>query len=144
MRHLALILVVATVLAACEVGRKSSAGFHMPDGDPERGKAVFLEQRCNACHRVDGVSLPAPTVQPPVPVVLGGEVDHARTDGELVTAIIDPQHQVAPGYKPELVPRGGVSRMPDYGQLMTVRQMIDLVAFLQSRYKVVRPGDRKG
>jgi hypothetical protein len=29
--------------------------------------------------------------------------------------------------------------MGDYGDLMTVRQLIDLVAFLQSSYKVVPP-----
>ena len=39
----------------------------------------------------------------------------------------------------DAVKRGDGSRMPDYADVMTVRQMIDVVAFLQKRYVVVRP-----
>jgi L-cysteine S-thiosulfotransferase len=132
---------LAALLAACQSSPKSSAGFHLPDGDVARGQTVFLDMKCNACHRVAGLDLPAPTVSPAVPVVIGGDLPYTKTDGELVTAIIDPSHEIAPGFKDELVKRGAdTSRMPDYGQLMTVRQMIDLVAFLHSRYRVVRPG----
>jgi hypothetical protein len=72
-------------------------------------------------------------------VVLGGEIPQPRTDGELVAAIIDPSHKLAPGYKKESIQSGGLSRMGDFGEAMTVREMVDLVAFLQSRYKVVPP-----
>jgi L-cysteine S-thiosulfotransferase len=71
--------------------------------------------------------------------VLGGEVPHARTDGELVTAIINPSHDLAPGFDPELIRRGTRSRMAEYADFITVRELVDLVAYLQSRYRVVRP-----
>jgi hypothetical protein len=131
--------VSAVVLLACNNPR-SSAGFRLPPGDPERGKTAFVDLKCHECHRMAGVDFPAPTVEPPVPVVLGGEVPHVRTDGDLFTSIVNPSHKIAPGYRPELVERDGRSRMPDFSDVMTVRQMLDLVAFLQSRYKVVRPG----
>ncbi len=64
-------LILVSALAACDSGPRSPAGFRLPEGDVEQGKAVFLEMECYSCHRVDGVEgLPSPTVDPPVPVVL--------------------------------------------------------------------------
>lgn len=136
---LALFAALALLLLGCE-GRKSSAGFRLPDGDPAKGRQVVADMKCYVCHRVVGGELPVPTADPPVPVVLGGEVPYAKTDGELVTAIINPSHKITPALRSEQVKSGDMSRMPDFGELMTVRQMIDLVAFLQSRYTVIRPG----
>jgi hypothetical protein len=89
---------------------------------------------------VDGVDLPSPTLipLPSASVVLGGRVFEIRTDGYLVTSIINPSHKLASGLdKEEITTSTGESRMPDYSDIMTVRQLIDLVAFLQSRYTVV-------
>jgi mono/diheme cytochrome c family protein len=129
----------AALLLACSPGRKSAAGFHLPDGDPVKGQAVFTSLRCHACHSVAGVDLPRPVVHPPVPVELGGEVPRARTDGELVTAIIAPSHRLEPGYRRQEMVSGSLSRMGDFTEAMTARELIDLVAFLQSRYTVVPP-----
>jgi mono/diheme cytochrome c family protein len=137
----ALVGALLLLLLGCDRGPKSSAGFRLPNGDPKRGEAVFVQMKCFTCHKVDGVTtLPAPTASPAVPVDLGGRVPYAKTDGELVTSIINPSHKIAPALRSEQVMSGDQSRMPDYGDLMTVRQMIDLVAFLQSRYVVIRPG----
>jgi mono/diheme cytochrome c family protein len=133
-------IALAAGLPACG-GRHSSAGFSLPQGDPARGKEAFVALKCHQCHTVDGVpDLPSPTAEPRVPVTLGGRVPHVKTDGELVASIIDPSHRIAPTLHPELVSRDGKSRMPDYAEVMTVRQLADLVAFLQERYRVVRPG----
>lgn len=131
--------VLAMCVAACAPTRKSSTGFHLPDGDPLRGRQAFVDLKCHACHRVKGVDLPAPVADPPVPVVLGGVVYNVRTDGELATAIIDPSHRTAPGYRLVEVRAGNLSRMGDFSEEMTVRQLVDLVAFLQSRYEVRSP-----
>ncbi len=141
MRWLHVVSVAALVLGAtaCARTHKSSAGFHLPDGDVQRGRQVFVDLKCHACHRVDGLSLPAPVADPPVPVVLGGLVHQVRTDGELAAAIVDPSHRTAPGYRLAEVRAGGLSRMGDYSEQMTVRELIDLVAFLQSRYEVREP-----
>ena len=127
-------LVLAAVLAGCYAGPKSAKGFQLPDGDVDNGKAAFLALKCNTCHRVSGVELPAPVATAPTNVVLGGEVTMIRTYGELVTSVINPSHGLAPGFKKEQIKEGKLSPMPDYNEIMTVRQMIDLVAFLQSRY----------
>src|SRR5690348_12077718 len=118
MFHSPRVLAVAALLGAavaCQTGRHSPAGFRLPEGgDKERGKADFLGFRCDSCHEVAGVDLPAPTIQPAVPLVLGGTVEKALTDGYLVTSIINPSHRIA-GYPRELMAPGGVSRMPNYG-----------------------------
>lgn len=133
------IAAAAASLLACQPNQKSSAGFRLPDGDPVKGQAVFVQMRCHDCHKVRGIELPAPAASPPAMVDLGGEVPYAKTDGELITSIINPSHRIAPGWKAEQVQKGDTSRMRDYGEILNIRQTIDLVAFLQSRYKVVRP-----
>ncbi len=133
-----LMTAVSGAMVACAPDPHSSAGFRLSDdGDIERGKAMFVELKCNTCHEVSGVDLPKPSVQPPVPVVLGGEVRSPKTDGYLVTAIINPSYELA-SYPVEQIASGRKSRMPAYHDI-NVRQLTDVVAFLQSRYFVRIP-----
>jgi sulfur-oxidizing protein SoxX len=125
-------------LAACNSGRHSPAGFRLPEnGSIERGKTAFVALGCSGCHEVSGVDLPQPTARPPVMVALGGERTQEMPDGYLVTSIIYPDYRLA-AYPKELITVNGKSRMPDYTDKMTVRQLADVVAFLQSRYTVRR------
>ena len=55
------------------------------------------------------------------------------TDGYLVASIINPSHALGP-YGRAATSVNGKSRMPEYVDSITVRQIADLVAFLQSRY----------
>jgi mono/diheme cytochrome c family protein len=141
MQHWLKPLAIATLLSAgvaCESGRHSSSGFRLPaDGDVERGKAAFVALECHNCHEVSGVDLPRPAAQPMVPVVLGGEVIKEPSDGYLVTSVIYPSYRLA-RYPKDQITSGGKSRMPHYAEKMTVQQLVDIVAFLQSRY-TVRP-----
>ena len=140
LKLLALVVLVGSGVA-CTTGRYSSAAFHLPvDGNAEKGKMVFVSLGCHSCHAVTGADLERPTVQPPVPVVLGGEVDHRLSDAYLVTSMIDPSYALAPHVK-EQITRDGKSRMPNYADQLTARQMTDLVAFLQSHYtvRIMRP-----
>lgn len=127
----------AVLALACDTGRKGSAGFHLPDGDPVKGKQVFLEHRCNSCHEVAGVAMEKPVAEPAVEVRLGGKVYTHPTDGVLATAILHPSYRVAGPQ--EAVMSGKLSRMGDFTDSMTLRDMIDVVAFLQSTYEEVPP-----
>jgi len=132
------VTVLLSAAMACNSGRHSPAGFRLPpDGDVERGKAAFVALGCHNCHEVSGVSLPRPAVQPVVAVVLGGEVVKEMTDGYLVASIIYPSYKLAP-YPRDLITAAGKSRMPHYADRLTVQQLTDVVAFLQSRYTVRR------
>jgi hypothetical protein len=124
---------------ACESGRKSATGFRLPEGDVERGKAAVLDLKCHACHEVVGAEFPEPVASPPVPVPLGGEIPYVPTDGQLVTAIINPTHRITYGHARELIVSGDTSRMGDYNEVMTVEQLVDTVAFLHSIYEIKSP-----
>lgn len=130
-----------TMLTAACNNPKSAAGFRLPDGDVQRGKAAFLELKCHTCHTVEKTEIPPPSKDYSYVrvVVLGGEVRQVKTYGELVTSIINPSHSLAPGYPKELITKDNQSAMANFNDTMTVRQLIDLVAFLQSHYELVLP-----
>jgi mono/diheme cytochrome c family protein len=133
---LTLAVLLGTALG-CNSGPHSSAGFRLPpNGDIDRGKAAFVALQCNTCHEVARTPLPPPTVQPAVPVVLGGDITWEKTDGYLVASIINPSHKLAGRRKDLTTIAGGKSRMPEYADIITVRQLTDIVAFLQSRYTI--------
>jgi len=134
MKWLALVGLIG--LWACD-SRHSPAAFHLPAGDIDRGKMAFLDLGCHSCHEVTGKDLPAPSVQPAVPVKLGGVVERRLSDAYIVTALLDPSYQLAPYDKTQITSEGK-SRMPCYAGKMTTQQMIDVVAFLQSRYALRR------
>lgn len=133
-------LVVALALsAAC------SRGLELPGGDADRGRQVFMDLQCHTCHRVLGETLPDPVADPAVPVVLGNPADR-KTRAYLAESIIAPSHQFARP-RPDVIyseppivrqreyediREGELSRMGDFGEVMTVRHLIDLVAYLES------------
>ena len=110
--------------------------FRLPEGDIGRGKQAFLELRCNGCHSVvtDDVALDDHRI--PHVIELGSTYRSVKTRHQLLTGIIDPSHEFAKGYLPEhVMDEKGRSLMEEFSEKMTVRQMIDLVAYLHSRYE---------
>lgn len=117
-------------------------GFHLPEGNTERGQAAFLQMKCHQCHTVAGVVLPNPDSPSPISLELGGVVRKVKTYGELVTSIIQAQHIVSPDYLAKLGEGGeaGVSStMPSFNDTMTVTQMVDIVTFLHDHYQKAPP-----
>lgn len=131
------ILVSAAALTAC--ASQLGSGFHLPQGDPVRGRQAFVELRCNSCHELAGVE--PPLIRMKNPVALGGQTARVKTYGDLVTAIVNPSHRLAGGYPPEQVSIEGESLMAliFLNEVITVQQLIDIVAFLQQEYEFVPP-----
>lgn len=138
-RYLA-ILVCAGLLQGCVQRPESARGFRLPDGSPEMGLQAFKDLNCQACHDVQGVAAPAESAIDRR-VALGGERTRVTTYGELVTSIINPSHELVPGYREEDVTEGGKSLMEaeNLNEVLTVRDLIDIVAFLQPLYRVRPP-----
>jgi L-cysteine S-thiosulfotransferase len=137
MRRALGLVMLTGILMGC--GPKSPLGFSLPDGDATRGRAAFVELRCNACHEVMGLDIAYGNG--PVHVVLGGKTTRIRSEGELTTSIINPSHRLAPRYPEDQVAVNGQSIMSAayLNDVMTVQQLIDLVAFLQSTYEIAPP-----
>lgn len=135
---LAGLVVVPALLIGCE-GKKSGAGMVLPEGSIEKGIEAFTRLECVKCHSVRGSppveQLPGGNVEVP----LGGPVVRIQNYGQLVTSIVNPQHVVQPRYQGIFVDADGRSIMPNFNETMTVDELIDLVAFLQSRYELETP-----
>lgn len=133
-------LAAVLMLVACE---PEPPAFALPEGNVERGQALFVEYQCTACHTVRDLDLPAPEVSGPVKISLGGRVSRLATYEELVTSVVNPSHKLVRFKRPDEVTAEGESLMTVYNDVMTVTDLIDLVAFLDSRYeKLERPGYR--
>lgn len=130
-----LLCLLVLALAGCERAGSSGAGFRLPEGNAEKGKTAFVALKCHTCHAVDGVELPTPDSKGPIHVVIGGEVGRVKTYEELVTAIIHPSADFTAKFNPDSIKEGKLSPMGEFNDLMNVSQMIDIVAFLQPRYR---------
>ena len=125
---------VATALATGACAPRP-AEFALPEGDVANGQALFVSMSCTSCHSVRNLDLPAPDEEGPVTVALGGRVSEVKTYAELVTAVINPSHELIKRHDPDDVSVDGQSLMRVYNDTMTVSEMIDIVAFLDSRYE---------
>jgi hypothetical protein len=133
-----LITAALSLASGCATSPKSGKGFTLPEGDAQAGKENFISLRCNACHQIDGVDhIPAKGWESEPSITLGGQVKPIETYGKLVTSIINPSHRLAKGYSVYAVSVDGRSKMKNYNDAMTVTQLIDLVALLQSKYKLL-------
>ncbi len=144
MRHpvtLLTLLGLLGLLAACTPDPvHSAAEFRLPTGNPEAGRRAFVDLRCYVCHQVKGVDVRfAGTAA--ASVELGGKVSRVKSYAELVTSIINPTHKIPPGSSAREAAPAGESLMTLAGlnDVMTVKQLVDLVAFLQPQFKVEPP-----
>jgi len=131
-------------LGACRTYPDNTGDFRFPilQGDIAEGQAAFERLGCNQCHNVNGVELAAYGGVRPVTVMLGGELMFAKTYGDLVTSIINPSHVLSERYLEQLprTERRTPNSSPMYmNPEMKVTELIDIVAFLNSRYSLL-PG----
>jgi len=136
----ALVLSAVIILAGCTVESPvpvtetaepatSVPAFVLPQGDAVAGRAVLAMMSCYSCHEIVGTDFPAPVADPPVPVKIDSTVA-SQSPERIAESIIAPSHRFphgVPGVDSE-----GLSRMGDYTRAMTVRELIDLVAYIRS------------
>ncbi len=107
--------------------------FTLPEGDPAAGRQLFVDAECYKCHEIKGEVFPG---VPPDEKGIGPELSGMaglHTVEFFAESIINPNavidHDAAEkGYLTE----DGRSRMPDYSDVFTVRQVADLAAYLNS------------
>lgn len=130
-------LPVVALTAGC--ADTPSFGFPTEHSDIDRGRQAFVDLQCHQCHSVAGERLPAIAGAGPVQLELGGDDAAVKGYAELMTSIISPDHTISESYREQLkldavVPLDSPMPVPQIDN-MTVRQLIDLVAFLDSRYR---------
>jgi sulfur-oxidizing protein SoxX len=135
----AAVALLSALTAACAYS--PMFGFPVAEGNVDAGRQAFIDHQCHACHSVAGVSLPALAGAASPVLQLGGATSVAMSYDALVTAIINPDHSISEVYREQQlrtvdVPLASPMPLPAIDN-MTVRQLIDLVAFLDSRYALI-------
>ena len=133
-------LLGSLLIISCDNGPKGAYGFTLPDGDAEVGQQYFVKFKCIDCHTVSGLGnelLIPEDNKPLMNVKLGGKSTRIVTYGELVTSIINPSHKISNRYSIAPMSKDGESMMRNYNDIMTVDELIDIVAFVQGHYKLM-------
>lgn len=137
-------VVSVALLGACRTYPDYASEFRFPiqNGDINRGKEAFVSLGCPQCHVVSGVELPDYKGTQFIKMPLGGELIFAKTYADLVTSIVNPNHVISDKYL-QMLPanqRARINTSPMYmNPNMKVTELIDIVAFLNSRYSLL-PG----
>ena len=104
--------------------------FTLPSGDAEAGKIAFRKMQCYSCHKVPGADFPeARTSGGAGPDLVPA---YSKLPREFLAESIIDSHQYIAG---TLEHYQGLdlksSKMGDFSTLMSVRELVDIVAFLK-------------
>ena len=101
--------------------------FALPQGDPRRGREVFMKFECYSCHQVLGESFPAPGGEAVGPEL--SQMGPMHPPEYFAESIMNPGAVIGEDrYRAD----DGRSKMPSFNDIMTVDELVDLVAFLKS------------
>ena len=138
MMRISMLIALVTMLLGCDLGANSPRGFSLPQGDIENGKKVFMKYRCVDCHSISDIDVAEGHQYVTVrPIPIGGSSPRIKTYGELVTSVINPSHKISGRQPASVTSKEGKSVMRNVNDELTVTELIDLVAYLQSNYKLV-------
>lgn len=101
----------------------------LPAGDPVAGRVAFAALSCTSCHAVAGeTGFPAPVAHHAGPELAAASA--GKAPGWIASSILAPSHEIGPEARKLM--EGKLSPMGDFSDAMSVRQLIDLVAYLYS------------
>ncbi|MGH7855103.1 MAG: c-type cytochrome [Candidatus Binatia bacterium] len=107
--------------------------FTLVKGDAAAGRKLFVELECFKCHEVKGQSFP---VVSPSDKGIGPELSQmagSHTIEFFVESIANPNAVIDEDAKKEgHVGADGRSKMPDFADVLTVKQLTDLATYLDS------------
>lgn len=140
MQRVLVVLGVPALVAGC--ASATLFGFPADQGDMAAGRQAFLDHRCHQCHSIADERLP-PLAGADRPIFeLGGPTSVVRSYADLTTSIINPNHAISDRYRDQQlllnteIPVDSPMPRPNL-DTMTVRQLIDIVAFLDSKYQLM-------
>jgi mono/diheme cytochrome c family protein len=115
--------------------------FTLPPGDPVAGKDLFVELECYKCHEIKGENFPIESdkgIGPELSQMAG--MHPAEFFAESIVnpnAVLDAEDR-----EKGFLGADGKSRMPTYSEVLTVKQLADLAAYLKS-LSHVNPGNHR-
>ncbi len=131
--------------AAGEAGAAPAITF--PEGDHEEGFYVFESMKCFQCHLIEGAEfdpgeLTPEDLQGGVGPELTG-IGAIQTYEYLYESVVNPNAVVLPDPSPDkkYSAEDGISKMPDFLDTLTARELVDLAAYLKSLGTDLEPGE---
>lgn len=134
---LAVVLLIAAILlilpqkTAVTYKTQVPAGwvFTMPEGDARAGHETFMRMQCYTCHTID---LASDSI-PPESGGIGPKLTfaYAQLPNEYLAESIIKAHTVVAA--PDYQRKEGIGGMGNYNDFLTVRELIDLAAFLAEK-----------
>lgn len=116
-----------------EHGMQASWRFTLPKGDPVEGRKVFVELECYKCHEIKGETLPAVAKGDKG---VGPELSQMAAMHPIeffAESIMNPNAVIDPDAKEKgYLGADGKSKMPNYNDVLTVKQVADLATYLAS------------
>jgi hypothetical protein len=105
----------------------------LPAGDAKAGRQAFQDLRCTACHAVPSdAGMSAPVSGNPGPPI---DARVARQElSYLLASIVTPSHAISLRISDQVREqlKGVLSPMGDFSRVMTVRQLVDIHAYIRS------------
>ena len=114
-------------------GMAASWKFTLPQGDPVEGRNTFVQMECYKCHEVKGQTFPAVAaaekgVGPELSQMAGMHPVEFFAEAIMnPNVVIDPDAEKK-GYLGD----DGKSKMPNYNDVLTIKQALDLASYLAS------------
>jgi len=104
--------------------------FLLPPGEATEGRKVFVSMECFACHQVKGENFPQASKTPrdKGPELTGMGSHHPAE--YFAESILNPNRVIVEGAG--YTGSDGLSKMPSYADTMTLKQLVDVVAYLTS------------
>lgn len=140
LRRLVAVLGSSALAAGC--ASATLFGFPVDQGDIAAGRQAFIDHRCHQCHTIADERLP-PLAGAERPMLeLGGPASFVRSYADLTTSIINPNHAISDRYRDQqlllntTIPLESPMPRPNL-DTMSVRQLIDIVTFLDSKYQLM-------
>ena len=124
-----------------EHGMTADWKFALPQGNPIAGRKLFVEAECYKCHEVKGEKFPGVAetekgVGPELSQMAGMHPLEFFAESTInPNAVIDPKAKEL-GY----IGEDGKSKMPDYSNILTVKQVADLASYIDSLKGQKSPG----
>jgi hypothetical protein len=117
--------------------------LRLPLGDAAAGRQAFIDLRCIHCHAVEATVIDHLELGKRLDLKLAGPNPRfVKSYPDLLTAITNPRHVIQEQYRQLLAPAQRAEVEPfmlDLTRTMTVRQLIDVSAFLDERYAANQP-----
>jgi mono/diheme cytochrome c family protein len=139
---------LALTLSACKPGEEPSTAsqdgahvhgtpkdwkFTLPEGNAADGRRLFIDAECHKCHEVKGETYPAVVKEKGDVGPELSQMASMHPPEYLAESLVNPNAVIDHDAKEKgYVGEDGKSKMPDYNETFTVRQLADITAYLVS------------